>query len=234
MKLSTFTYGNFNYQYYLVYQDRKTVSLTVQPSLHIILRCPTWYTSEKVERFLTKKWLWLEAQIRELKRFQRRTIEKEYISGESFLYLGRQYKLVVQEADINQVCFGHGKIILKTTKNKNDKKQNKKLLSAWYEERAEQIFAQRYTHILKKFYYDFVPELTVRKMEKRWGSLLSSRKVLLNPELIKASKQCIDYVITHELCHMKYRNHNREFYKLLESKILDWKQVKEKLELRFL
>jgi len=71
-------------------------------------------------------------------------------------------------------------------------------------------------------------------MPKRWGSYLGKNKIALNPLLIRASKDCLDYVIVHELCHMKYKNHNKEFFKLQESIIPNWKEVKEKLELRFL
>jgi predicted metal-dependent hydrolase len=87
---------------------------------------------------------------------------------------------------------------------------------------------------MKKFNYDFTPDLVIRKMQKRWGSYLSNKKIILNPLLIRASKDCIDYVIVHELCHMKHKNHNENFFKLQESIIFNWREVKEKLELRFL
>ena len=108
------------------------------------------------------------------------------------------------------------------------------MLEHWYEQKAGQIFQERYCQVLKKFNYEFTPELSLRKMEKRWGSFLTKKKILLNPELIKASKACIDYVITHELCHMKYQNHGNAYRKLLITKCPNWEELKEKLELRFL
>ena len=104
----------------------------------------------------------------------------------------------------------------------------------WYLERINKIFKDEYKKVLKSFDYDFEPRLITRKMNKRWGSFLSNKKIILNPKLIQASKECIDYVITHELCHMKYKNHNTKFYRTLKSKIPNWEEVKEKLELRFL
>ncbi len=71
-------------------------------------------------------------------------------------------------------------------------------------------------------------------MNKRWGSYLATKKVILNPELIKASSDCIDYVITHELCHVIFRDHTKEYYEYLFKMFPNWKKVKEKLELRFL
>lgn len=230
MKLKIFQYGDYQYQYRLLYQDRRTISLTVQPSLNIIIRCPSGHSKEKIEKFLKRKWYWLEIQIKELKKFQRKTGKKEYVSGESFLYLGRQYRLLIKKSQENNVGLNKGRIVVETDKSKS----NKKLLEDWYQQKAEQIFKERYSEVLKKFDYEFTPKLTLRKMEKRWGSFLAKKKILLNPELIKASKECIDYVITHELCHMKYQNHGNAYYKFLATKCPDWKKIKDKLELRFL
>lgn len=234
MNTYTFQYGDYRYEYYKIYQERKTVSLTVQPSLNIILRCPHGYPEEKILKFLKRKWHWLEKQMRELKRFQRKKQTKEYVSGESFLYLGRQYKLIVEESKTTKVGLEKGRIVLQTNQSKKNFAQNRKLLTQWYEQRAYEVFWERYRQMLKKFMYNFTPELALRKMEKRWGSFLSRKKILLNPELIKASKDCIDYVIVHELCHMKYKNHSTAYYQFLQSKMPDWKKRKEQLELRFL
>ena len=234
MNLKIFTYGDYRYRYHLFRQERKTVSLTVQPNLNIILRCPCDYPEKKIEEFLKRKWNWLEAQIRDLKKFQRKTEGKEYISGESFIYLGRQYRLLVEESRIDNVGLEKGRIIIKTTEEKSNKAYNQKLIQKWYERKAGEVLEERYCYVLKKFNYEFRPELALRKMEKRWGSFLAKKKILLNPELIKASKECIDYVITHELCHMRYQNHSKLYYKFLVAHCPNWKELKEKLELRFL
>lgn len=234
MKQSTFTYGTHSYNYYLIKQNRKTVSLTVQPSLNIILKCPKNYTQKKIDDFLKRKWHWMEKQLKELRRLQRSNAKKEYVSGESFLYLGRQYQLVVRKGKTDEVGLVKGKILLRTTKDIGNTAHNRNLLEDWYTERGETIFKERYKAVLKKFNYEFTPDLQVRKMSKRWGSFLAKKKVLLNPDLIKASKECIDYVITHELCHMKYHDHSAAYYRFLQSKFPNWEKVKEVLELRFL
>ncbi len=229
MDTKTFKYGDNEYQYYIVYQDRKTVRLTVYPNLKIVLYCRIGYSKDKIEKFLKRKALWLKSQVQDLKRLQRSNKKKEYVSGESFLYLGRQYKLIVEEGDEDYVRFKSGRIMLYTT----DKSRNQNILDDWYLNRAKKVFRDRYRVMLKKFNYEFVPDLALRKMPKRWGSFLTKKKVLLNPELIKASKECIDYVIIHELCHMKHQNHSPEYYRFLSSKCPNWKGVKEQLELRF-
>lgn len=234
MEKQIFIYGNYSYEYFLIKQSRKTVSLTVQPSLRIILKCPINYKDEKIQKFLKNKWHWLEKQIKYFKRYKRETFIKEYISGESFLYLGRQYKLMVRKAKEDKVSLKHGRLLLFTSKSVSDKNNNKKILQNWYMERTEKIFLDEYKKVLKFFDYDFEPQLATREMNKRWGSFLNNKKIILNPRLIQAPKECIDYVITHELCHMKHKNHDTKFYNALKSKIPNWEEVKEKLELRFL
>lgn len=233
MEKHIFKYGSYSYEYYLIREKRKTVSLVVQPSLKIILKCPIDCDEEKIQKFLKRKWKWLEKQLSYFKKFKNKN-KKEYISGESFLYLGRQYKLLIKKGKKNGIKLKYGKIELITAKNKDNKKHNKKLLQKWYNERANIIFANQYKKVLNNFEYSFKPRLITRKMNKRWGSFLSNKKLILNPVLIQAPKECIDYVITHELCHMKYKNHSKKFYDLLKSKIKNWEEVKEKLELRFL
>lgn len=234
MKVNIFKFGKYSYEYYLVLQDRKTVALTVQPSLNIILKCPFEYDAAKIERFLKRKWLWLEKQVQYFRKYKKNTGKKEYVSGESFLYLGRQYKLLIKAGKSPEVRLEKGKITVFTKQISQDRTANKKLLDKWFEERTKSVLESRFKEMMKKFNYDFVPHLTTRKMPKRWGSYLSCKKIILNPLLIRASKDCIDYVIVHELCHMKHKNHDKNFFKLQESIIPNWKEVKEKLELRFL
>jgi len=232
MEKQTFTYGNHSYEYFLVRQTRRSISLTVDPSLKIVLKCPVDCDQERIQKFLKKKWRWMEKQINYFKKYKKMSGEKEYVSGESFLYLGRQYKLSVKKAKEDSVALKYGRLLLLTTKNIDNRRCNKKLLEDWYLKRTEEIFAKEYRKVLKNFDYDFEPKLSIRKMSRRWGSFLNGKKIILNPKLIQASKECIDYVITHELCHMKYKNHDKRFHNLLKSKIDNWEEIKEKLELR--
>lgn len=233
MDTYNFCYGDNEYQYHLIYEERKTIRLTIYPNLKIVIYAPLDHPKEKIEAFLKRKYLWITKQIKDLKRLQRDNSDREYISGASVLYLGRQYKLVIKKSKQDLVRFESGKIIVETTDKVDNSIRNKELLDEWYTERAKAIFKSRYKQMLKKFNYDFIPDLSLRKMQKRWGSFLTKKKVLLNPELIKASKECIDYVIIHELCHMKHQDHSKAYYRFLSSKCPNWKAVKDQLEVRF-
>jgi len=231
MTTRTFEYGTHRYIYGLIRQDRKTLSLTVEPCLDIILKVPEDADDERIEKFLRKKWMWLNKQLTFFEKYRRKYYQKEYVSGESFYYLGRQYKLVVVNGDKNSVALSKGKLMITTSKDTADGKYNRTLLERWYKRRRHIVFAERYAEMLKSFDYKFTPELTVRVMARRWGSYIKGERIILNPLLIQAPKEAIDYVITHELCHMKYKNHDAKFYLLLDTKFPGWRKTKEKLEL---
>ena len=227
----TFAYGRHSYTYGLLKQDRKTLSLTVEPCMDIILKVPLITDDERIEKFLQKKWLWMNKQLTFFEKYRKKAYEKEYLSGESFYYLGRQYKLIVTSGAKNKVALTKGKLTVTTPKPVDDGKYNKALLEKWYKERRSIIFTERYSEVLNNFDYKFSPELTIRVMARRWGSYIKGERIILNPLLIHAPKDAIDYVITHELCHMKYKNHDNKFYMLLESKFPNWQKTKVKLEL---
>lgn len=230
--MRTFVYGKYEYKYQLLRLERKSLSLTVLPDLSIVLRSPLDATQTRIDCFLQKKWLWLEEQLKYFKKYQRQKVEKEYVSGESFLYLGRQYKLIVKASKSNSVSLSKGIIICSTVDSVKNTASTKEQLEAWYLKKAKEIFVQRYNEVLKNFNYREQPKLVIKKMEKRWGSFIRGKSIVLNPLLICASKDCIDYVITHELCHVKYRDHNKAFYRLLDVKYPRWEVIKEKLEER--
>lgn len=233
MKTCLFQYGNYQYTYCHIDEERKTLSLTVHPDLRIVLKSPFGASPERREAFLKRKWVWLETQLRFFKKYRSKIFRKEFVSGESFWYLGRQYRLKVYSTKQDRVLLTKGNLLLYTTKNTHDGEYNQKILKHWYKRRSQIIFAKRYQIVLTRFHTPVFPQLVIRQMAKRWGSFVNHSKIVLNPRLIEASTDCIDYVITHELCHMKYKSHNQYFYRLLNQKCPNWEQIKEKLEIKF-
>lgn len=119
------------------------------------------------------------------------------------------------------------------TCNPRDSERVKKLLDDWFHKHSRAAILSRlercYDH-LRKFDVPYPTSIKFRRMAKRWGSCGKNGNILLNPDLTRASVYCIDYVITHELCHLKYPNHGKDFYRLLEISMPDWKRRKMRLE----
>jgi hypothetical protein len=106
------------------------------------------------------------------------------------------------------------------------------LLDAWYREHAQTVFAARIKICLDSARSLNIPSIgfVLRKMTRRWGSCTKAGTILLNPELVRVSVFCIDYVIMHELCHIRAHNHGPEFYRLLGRSMPDWERRKKKLD----
>lgn len=159
--------------------------------------------------------------------------EREYVSGESFRYLGKQYRLrVEQTTEEETVKYFRGFIYLyvKVTDNAIRKA---KLLDEWYREKAQKTYKESLEKMypLVQKYGVQKPIVDVRLMKARWGSALTDKNtIMLNTELIKAPKYCIDYVVLHELIHFKYNDHSESFYQMLYSLMPDWEKRKAILD----
>lgn len=199
--------------------------------MDIIVKAPFAATAEQIEQFLQRKWLWLHKQLTFFEKHQSKSYDKEYLSGEAFYYLGRQYKLLVQEGIYDTVSLTKGKLTIMTTDDVENSAHNKRLLDRWFRLRTSVVFKERYTEMLQNFNFDHEPTLSIRRMPKRWGSCVHGESIVLNPLLVQAHKDAIDYVIAHELCHVSFKKHDTHFYSLLERHVPEWRKTKEKLEL---
>lgn len=221
-------FGTQTISYDLTFQDRKTLGIRVFPDCSVKVIAPFETTDEKVLAKLKEKAPWILKQQRDFLSYHPLTPERRYVSGETHLYLGRQYKLRIEEGSKDEIKLYRGKILL--IKKANSVAKN--ILNIWYKEKANYHFKECFQNVLPLFkkYNLNVPQFTIRKMSTRWGSCTPNGKIILNPELIKASKGCIEYVIIHELCHLVHHNHTRAFYEVQESIMPDWKKWKERLE----
>lgn len=226
-----FVYGGLIYRYELVHQDRKTLNLTVMPDLSIFVKTPKHASDHRIEMFLRKKWFWLEKQLMFFGKYQRKVYKREFVSGEGVRYLGKQYQLVVKQGEQDKVALQNGLLVVTTGKKSSTPKYRENLVNQWYKDKIMQVFSDRYKVIMSQFNYKVAPKFSVRDMKRRWGSCLDNGKIILNPKLIHVSKDCIDYVITHELCHIKYKNHDKKFFNFLSEKYPGWQKVKENLEI---
>jgi len=232
MKKHTIIYGSHTLEYSLIKQKRDSLKLTIKPNMEVILLCPTEAKQEKIETFLQKKWNWIDKQIKFFEKYHKKIYKKEYVSGESFYYLGRQYQLIIKKAKEEKITLSRGKILLQTTIDKENKLYIKKMLDIWYKERAKTIFKERFELLYQKFGYKKKILLRISPMKRKWGSF-KGQTITLNPLLLQSSSKTIDYVITHELCHVRYKNHNKKFWQYLEEMYLGWEKIKENLEIRF-
>lgn len=224
-------YGSKRIYFELEHRSRKSLAITVYPDLSVGVVAPETATLDKVKSKVKKRACWIQKQKLYFEDFLPASPPKKYISGETFRYLGRQYRLKVLQSKREEVKL-KGRYITVFTANKKNAMKVKKLLNAWYREHARRRFEDRIEVLFPKLkkHNPKKPTLQLKKMTKRWGSCSVNGNILLNPELIKTPSQCIDYVIVHELCHLVIPSHSTKYYQLLDKVMPDWRTRKTILE----
>lgn len=221
-------FGSRTINFCLEYSDRKSLGITVTPEMEVLVEAPAGTSMEKVKEKIRKKAPWIIKQQSFFLSFQPKTPERKYIGGETHLYLGRQYRLQIQIGKEESVKL-KGKFIEATVREKS---RAKGLLNNWYLLHARAKFHAIAAPLIDKFRkYKVEPNaIVLRDMPTRWGSCTPKGKIILNPELIKAPKGCIEYVIIHELCHLVHHDHTQKFIDLQTKEMKDWEKWKMKLE----
>lgn len=217
----------------IVKEDRKSLSLEVCPDMTITAKVPHNIENFIIDRFIEKRSVWAYKKLEYFKQFQNPFIQ-QYISGSTIKYLGRQYMLKIEESEKNYTKFTKSRFYLYTKYTQNIN-YNKNLIDKYMIEQANIVFNNRLDNCLIKFKNIERPTIKIRKLKKRWGSYSKKNNtIILNNLLIMADVEAIDYVITHELCHYFHYNHSPAFYRMLEEKIPNWKDIKHKMELYIL
>ncbi len=221
-------FGSRTINFRLEYSDRKSLGITVTPDMEVLVKAPVDTSLEKVKEKIRNKAPWIIKQQSFFLSFQPKTPQRQYISGETHLYLGRQYRLQIQIGKEESVRL-KGKFIEVTA---IEKSRAKGLLNDWYLQHARNKFHLIAAPLIDKFKKHKVEpsSIVLRDMPTRWGSCTPNGKIILNPELIKAPKGCIEYVIIHELCHLIHHDHTRKFIDLQTKEMKDWEKWKMKLE----
>ncbi|WP_286823996.1 M48 family metallopeptidase, partial [Idiomarina sp. UBA1919] len=107
----------------------------------------------------------------------------------------------------------------------------KTALEGWYKVRAKDVFHKRLDAVLEQaLWVDKRPPLRTLTMQTQWGSCSPNGRITLNPLLVKAPRECIDYVILHELCHIAEHNHSERFYRLMGQVMPNWEVIKNRLD----
>lgn len=225
-------YGRRKIDYSLFTGNRKTMEIAVHPDSSVIVKAPKNSDILLIENKLKKRARWILKQISYFRQFDPRTPARCYVNGESHLYLGKRYRLKLKKDLNDSVKLSRGFFHVHCTETK-DPQTVKRLLDRWYLEKAKVQFKESMDRCWQKLNTTNLskPSFSIKRMKRRWGSLSKKGTMTLNTELIKAPKECIDYVVTHELCHLKYNAHSREFYRLLDSVLPEWEKIKHKLEL---
>lgn len=207
------------------------VAIHVEPDAQVLVDAPAAAPLADILAAVKKRVRWISQHVTAAKSRRAHVLPREYVSGESLHYLGRRYRLkVVIESGARTKARMRGAFIAVTGPD-HSPATIKSELDAWYRRRAREVFADRLAAIAAPLrWVNQLPPMRLQFMTVQWGSCSPSGRITLNPLLVKAPRECIDYVLLHELCHLLHHNHSPKFYRALTRHMPNWREVKAKLD----
>lgn len=235
-------YGTHVIEYRLERRQRATLEITVAPDGLVRVTAPSNAAVEDIAARVRRRARWILAQQASFARFRPHTPPRIYVPGETHLYLGRQYRIRVVPSEAGKGApTGPSAPSIKMVRgflevhgiDFHDTGTIEKHIKEWYRKRAHVQLPSRLELNRQRFSDPNAVQptsLRLQRMPTRWGSTSPAGSLVLNPDLIRAPMDCIDYVVTHELCHLLVPNHGRQFFELQQLVMPDWERRKQRLE----
>ena len=221
MKLE-FEYGSRVITFNLIYRKRKTMSIEVEATGEVTVIAPDGTSSEDIISKVKSRAAWIVSKQYESKFINDTKINREAVSGESYMYLGRNYSLdiVLDETTTEiEVKLFRGKFIVKTYTKDED--MIKKAIESWYRYKTLEKVKERISYY-KTYFKDEVLNVKVKDQKKRWASCTAKNELLFNWRCVMAPSSVLDYIVVHEMCHMEHKNHSKEFWHSVYSVMPDY------------
>ena len=212
-------------------REAKRLSIHVEPDGQVLVDAPAGVSQASMLAAVQKRSRWISQHVEAARQRRASLLPREYVSGESLLYLGRRYRLKVVVAPHSRPeARMRGGFVVVTVPDRSAQ-QVREALEAWYRLRAREAFAQRLAAVAAPLrWVRQLPPTRLQFMTVQWGSCSPAGRITLNPWLVKAPRECIDYVLLHELCHLLHHNHSPQFYRTLGRHMPIWRDVKAKLD----
>ena len=210
--------------YSIVYSKRKTISIIVERDRNVIVRAPFDTSAEIIDREVQKRRRLIQSKIDHNQKYPFEKPIKEFVSGESLMYLGQHYKLYIVDEEIEGVVFDSKFFI-----SKQNQKEANKLFRQWYIKSATEIIVPKAKEIAKQIGVTY-HNINILDLKFRWGSCTPKDNIHLNWRIIKAPITVIEYIIVHELTHLLESNHTQEFWNRVSVQLPNYETAKHWLK----
>jgi predicted metal-dependent hydrolase len=210
---------NINYTVKRSRKRRKTISLQISNNSEVTICAPYFTPAGEINRFVREKQNWIQRTIQ--KQTSRQPKEKEYATGELFYYLGESFPLEVffEENARKGLVFWSNRFYLNSP---NAAVDGMSFFVSWYKTKAREHLSQRVNFFSRQLGL-FPNKVKVTSAERRWGSCSEDNNISFSFRLIMTPPAVIDYVIVHELMHIKEKSHSARFWKLIEAVMPEYK-----------
>lgn len=207
------------------------LAIHVEADGRVMVDAPESSTLGDVLMGVKKRARWISTHVSATRLRLAHVLPREYVSGESLLYLGRRYQLKVRVLPGEPVRTAMRGAYIDVTIPKRDAALVSAALTGWFRLRAREVLATRLAAVAAPLrWVKHLPPMRIQVMKLQWGSCSPAGRITLNPHLVKASRECIDYVLLHELCHLQHHNHSPNFYRALDRHMPRWRAIKARLD----
>jgi len=206
-------------------ERRKTVSIFIERDGSVRVLAPVTASDEKIEAVVNTKAYQIFAKLASWKELNQGKVHRRFVNGQSFLYLGRNYRLKLTESQDVPLKISSGFFCLdKSFLSKADK-----VFKEFYRNKAREKIRERITLIEEKFAHK-PAVIKILELQNRWASWTPTNGLNFHWKCVMAPVSVIDYIILHEMAHLKYPNHSNEFWNELDKKIPDYREHKNWLK----
>jgi len=222
MKLST-QYGDKTIEFEVEYRNRKTLAIQIQPVDKILVLSPKGIPAEIIKEKVKSKSKWIIKKLLDFKDMGYLLFNREFVNGEAFMYLGRNYSLqILLDKNLQRIKveLSDGKLSIYTPIK--EQPVLKKAMEKWYRREAKKIILKRIEFYKPKVSIE-PRAIKIKEQKKRWGSCTSKGDLLFNWRTVMAPSPVIDYIIVHEMSHLTNKNHSSKFWKSVELILPDYK-----------
>lgn len=209
---------------------KRSIAIHVEPDGRVVVDAPLQAADPDIRLAVTRRLAWIHRRMVEAEDRRKVLAPREYVSGETVIYLGRRYRLrVVSTQDANQVRLRGG--YLEVAIGQRSPQTVRHELEKWFQARAKEFMPRRLAMMSERLkWVKAIPPLSIRRMSRQWGSCSPQGRIALNVGLVRVPRECIDYVLLHELIHLREHNHGPAFYRILDRHLPDWKRTKARLD----
>ena len=210
--------------YQIKYSNRKTLNISVERDRSVIVRAPHHLSKEKIDKIVQSKRQWIKEKLKHTQKYPSVAETKEFISGETLMYLGKNYQLLIVDEEIEGIEFNQRFKISKSNQpNANE------LFKKWYLYQAIKKIEPLAVKYAKNLGVEY-NKIKTSEMKYRWGSCTPANNIIFNWRIIKAPLYVIEYLVAHELVHLIEGNHTSRFWNILSIQIPQYEKAKDWLK----
>jgi predicted metal-dependent hydrolase len=205
----------------LVRSRRRTLGLTIEDDGRLIVRAPLRTSDDAIRRFVDENEKWIQSKQQQARARAERFSPKRFVDGEAFLYLGAPYRLEIVDRQRSSLTFNGGFRLANVAVPRAGR-----LFEKWYRQRALEALSERVELYAARYGFEH-NGVGITSARKQWGSCGPGGKLSFPWRLVMAPLPIVDYVVVHELVHLRYRRHGKRFWGRVRSILPDFRQRRE-------